>query len=101
MLPIATASMPDLPRVLREAISQIRDLPVWSTYSIFLRVAHFASLVGRSVMDVMWGSWDGVDMVKWRVGGFEVGELCEVSIVSLRRRIDDALDDMRGVLDRR
>ena len=100
-MPIATASMPDLPRVLREAISQIRDLPVWSTYSIFLRVAHFASLVERSVMDVMWGSWDGVDMVKWRVGGVETSEKREVSVMSLGRRTDDVIDDMRGVLGRR
>ena len=53
---LATASTPAEPRVLRVATSQVRGLPTWSTYSIFLRATHLESVVKRSVTLVMTGS---------------------------------------------
>lgn len=57
MVVMATASTLDVPRVLREADSQMRGLPVWSLQDIFWNSIHFASEEGRGSMFVILGSW--------------------------------------------
>lgn len=55
MFPIATASTPADPVVFREAISQMRSLPLASTYVAFCSLTHFASEEGRSTTEVTLG----------------------------------------------
>lgn len=57
MFPMATASTPALPRVLREATSQVRDLLLWSVQEIWRRATHFVSEVDTSVMLWMVPFW--------------------------------------------
>lgn len=57
MFPMATASTPALPRVLREATSQVRDLLLWSVQEIWRKATHFVSAVETSVMLWMVPFW--------------------------------------------
>lgn len=63
MFPIATASTPDFPVVLRLASSQTRDLPLASVYVAFWSLIHLASVEGRSVRELILGVLDWEDIL--------------------------------------